>query len=265
MSRTLTQGSIIERIKAAFPLVDEFQADGHGLRRCGQRFKCLCPFHEERKASCVITPALGLFHCFGCGAGGTVIDYHALKRGISVKDAIRELRNRVGGIEQPPSRKLMRSPRKQKPEQLTPLNLDDLKRGTKDDICRLARLRSLSREGLTVAQNEGVLRFATLCGQRAWIITDSVHVVAQARRLDGGRWEHLDDAPKAWTLRGGRASWPVNVLKVPDRPKAVLLEGGADLLLAYHHPGRDARGFEFFACRRPSAFSRAASSYLSPH
>ncbi len=82
----------------------------------------------------------------------------------------------------------MRTPCSRRVEQLTPLKLDYLEPGTRDDICRLARLRSLSREGLTLAQNDGVLRFANLRGYRTWIITDAARVVAQARRLDGGLW-----------------------------------------------------------------------------
>jgi hypothetical protein len=216
-------------------LVDEFERDGHELRRAGNgQLKCLCPFHEERRPSCSISAEKRLFHCFGCGAHGSIIDYHALKRGISVRDAIRELSQRLGGIEQPISRDPVRVPGNKRGEQLTPLNLDFLERGTNDDICQLACLRSLGVEGLTLAQNDGVLRFANLRRHRAWVITDTARVVAQARRLDGGRWEHLDEAPKAWTLRGGRVSWPVNALTVPDRPKVILIEGGADLLSAYH-------------------------------
>src|SRR5262249_34474517 len=126
------------------------------------------------------------------------------------------------------------APRNPKTEQLIPLNLGYLKSGTKDDIRRLARLRSLSIDALMLAQADGVLRFANLHRYRAWVITDGACVVAQARRLDGGTWDHFEPPAKAWTLRGGRASWPINALNVPNRPKAILVEGGADLLAAYH-------------------------------
>lgn len=33
----------------------------------------LCPFHTERTASFVLTPRIGMFHCFGCGAHGSII------------------------------------------------------------------------------------------------------------------------------------------------------------------------------------------------
>ena len=235
LSRRPSRLATARYIKQTLSLVDEFEHDGHELRRAGNRqLKCLCPFHNERSPSCSISPEKGLFHCFGCGAHGSVIDYHALKRGRSVKDAIRELCQRVEGIEPPASRDLVQVRRNQRVEQLTSLALDYLERGTRDDLCRLACLRSVSIDGLTQAQNDGVLRFANLRRHRAWIITDAARVVAQARRLDGGRWKHLDGTPKAWTLRGSRASWPVNTLKIPDCPKVALMEGGADLLSAYH-------------------------------
>src|SRR5439155_11892293 len=69
-------------IKETLSLAEEFQRDGHHLRRDGKSLKCLCPFHEERAASCYINPDKGVFHCFGCGASGSVIDYHSLKRDI---------------------------------------------------------------------------------------------------------------------------------------------------------------------------------------
>jgi CHC2-type zinc finger protein len=235
LSRVSARLPTAEHIKRSLSLVNEFEREGHALRRASNgQLKCLCPFHEERAPSCYISPEKGLFHCFGCGVHGSVIDYHVLKRGISVKSAIRELRERVGGVEQPICTDVVRVPLDYRGDKLKPLRLDYLERGTRDDICRLARLRSLSIRGLMLAQNDGVLRFANLCGHRAWVITDGARFVAQARRVDGGRWEHFDHAPKAWTLHGGRASWPVNAFRVPDRPKAVLVEGGADLLSAYH-------------------------------
>jgi hypothetical protein len=89
-------------------------------------------------------------------------------------------------------------------------------------------------EALALAQKDGVLFFATLHRFRSWIITDKQRVVAQARRLDGQPWEHLDGAPKAWTLRGSCALWPVNAVSLMQRPAAMLVEGGGDLLSAFH-------------------------------
>ncbi len=41
----------------------------------GGSMKGLCPFHEERTPSFHVTPAKGLYYCFGCGQGGDSIDF----------------------------------------------------------------------------------------------------------------------------------------------------------------------------------------------
>ena len=41
----------------------------------GGNLKGLCPFHEEKSPSLSVSPARGLFHCFGCGVGGDVIRF----------------------------------------------------------------------------------------------------------------------------------------------------------------------------------------------
>jgi len=51
-----------------------------------------CPFHEEKTASFVVTPAKNLFHCMGCGAGGTPIDFVMKHDGVSFRHAVELLR-----------------------------------------------------------------------------------------------------------------------------------------------------------------------------
>ena len=46
-----------------------------GLKRVGRRYQGLCPFHAEKTASFSVNPELGLYHCFGCGAGGDAIQF----------------------------------------------------------------------------------------------------------------------------------------------------------------------------------------------
>ncbi|MDD5433927.1 MAG: CHC2 zinc finger domain-containing protein, partial [Nitrospira sp.] len=45
------------------------------LKKSGQNYKGLCPFHSEKTPSFVVSPAKQLFHCFGCGTGGNVITF----------------------------------------------------------------------------------------------------------------------------------------------------------------------------------------------
>jgi hypothetical protein len=219
------------RIKEVLAIESEFARDGHCLIKAGNRLKCVCPFHDERNASCYVDPKRGVFHCFGCGAGGTIIDYHALKRGISVRDAIRELAGRANGGASAVD-VVVRRPSFKQPD-LRSLDLGWLEKGAEEDLCKLSDLRCISVKALRLAQVAAVLRFGTIRGHRAWIVTDPARAVAQARRLDGKGWFHLKDA-KAYTLHGGCGNWPIGVINAPDQQKVVLVEGGPDLLAAYH-------------------------------
>jgi len=45
------------------------------LKRSGSEYTCLCPFHNEKTPSFMVDPAKQIFKCFGCGAGGDVIEF----------------------------------------------------------------------------------------------------------------------------------------------------------------------------------------------
>jgi len=61
------------------------------LKKEGPDLKGCCPFHDEKSASFVITPAKGLFNCFGCGAGGDVIKFVELYYNVDFKGALEKL------------------------------------------------------------------------------------------------------------------------------------------------------------------------------
>ncbi|MBE6481955.1 MAG: DNA primase [Actinomyces ruminicola] len=58
--------------------------------------KGLCPFHDERTPSFNVRPQLGLWHCFGCGEGGDVIDFVQKINHLSFTEAVEYLAGRVG-------------------------------------------------------------------------------------------------------------------------------------------------------------------------
>ncbi|MBQ8080542.1 MAG: hypothetical protein IJ240_01445 [Clostridia bacterium] len=45
------------------------------LKRDGRRYWGLCPFHHEKTPSFSVTPELNLYYCFGCKAGGNVVQF----------------------------------------------------------------------------------------------------------------------------------------------------------------------------------------------
>lgn len=70
------------------------------LKKTGQNYTGLCPFHEEKTASFVINPIKQFFHCFGCGVGGDVFHFVTKIEGLSFPEALRSLAER-GGISLP--------------------------------------------------------------------------------------------------------------------------------------------------------------------
>ncbi|MEO8362681.1 MAG: DNA primase, partial [Vicinamibacteria bacterium] len=66
------------------------------LRKVGRSHKGLCPFHKEKSPSFTVRADPPVFHCFGCGAGGDVVEFIKLKEGLSFKDTVESLARRFG-------------------------------------------------------------------------------------------------------------------------------------------------------------------------
>ena len=80
----------IDRIYAAADIVDVI-GDFVTLRRQGANYQACCPFHTEKTPSFVVSPAKGVFKCFGCGKGGNVINFVMEHEGMNYVDAIKYL------------------------------------------------------------------------------------------------------------------------------------------------------------------------------
>ncbi len=65
------------------------------LKKSGQNYSGLCPFHEEKTASFNINPIKQFFHCFGCGAGGDVFQFVSQIEGLSFPETLRQLAERA--------------------------------------------------------------------------------------------------------------------------------------------------------------------------
>jgi DNA primase len=86
---------MIEQIAAANDIV-EVIGSYFPLKRAGANFKALCPFHQERTPSFVVSPTRQTFHCFGCGAGGSVFRFVMDYEHTDFPSAVRKLATRVG-------------------------------------------------------------------------------------------------------------------------------------------------------------------------
>lgn len=62
----------------------------------GGSLKGLCPFHDEKTPSFQVTPARGLFYCFGCGVGGDVITFMQKIDNLTFTEAVQTLADKVG-------------------------------------------------------------------------------------------------------------------------------------------------------------------------
>ncbi len=89
---------VIERIKAEVSLVRLAESQGYALVKQGKDVAVCCPFHNDKTPSCIISPSSNLFNCFGCGAGGSVIDWVMKTQGVSFRHAVELLKNDIGVV-----------------------------------------------------------------------------------------------------------------------------------------------------------------------
>src|SRR5438552_5106249 len=66
------------------------------LKRAGQTYKGLCPFHAEKTPSFHVNRDKGFFHCFGCNVGGDVFKFLELHEKAGFADAVKLLAQRFG-------------------------------------------------------------------------------------------------------------------------------------------------------------------------
>ncbi len=86
----------IDEIKRRNDLSEVVSEHGIELKRRGRTLFGLCPFHQEQTASFGVSREAGLFHCFGCGAGGDVIVFVCRLERIGFREAIERLAARAG-------------------------------------------------------------------------------------------------------------------------------------------------------------------------
>src|SRR3990170_8714514 len=77
----------VQSIRQANPIEEVVARAGVDLRPVGQRLAGSCPFHRDGRPSLAVYPDNDSYFCFGCGAGGDVIDFVARLHGVAFKEA----------------------------------------------------------------------------------------------------------------------------------------------------------------------------------
>lgn len=80
----------IDEIKLA-ARIEEVVSDFVPLKKAGSSFKGMCPFHNDHSPSMHVTPRMGIYHCFVCGASGDSIKFLREFQKISYTEALRYL------------------------------------------------------------------------------------------------------------------------------------------------------------------------------
>ncbi len=167
------------------------------LRKTGRNYVGLCPFHGEKTPSFTVNEERGLFHCFGCGAGGTVFTFVMRADRIDFREAVELLARRAG----------VRLPERTEPgqsgeqrQELLQVNESAQRyfRQALESASGASARQYLAKRGLSAAITEryglgfcppagaGLVRgLAPKCHQRA------IDLGLLGRRSDGGLYERL--------------------------------------------------------------------------
>jgi DNA primase len=94
--------ALLEEIRSRVYIV-ELVGQWVKLKRAGENWKGLCPFHTEKTPSFTVNPKKGIYHCFGCKAGGDAFSFLRKQERLDFPEAVRALAERAG-VELPTDR-----------------------------------------------------------------------------------------------------------------------------------------------------------------
>jgi DNA primase, catalytic core len=88
--------SFLEELSARNDIADVVSNYVHLTKKSGANLFGLCPFHSEKTPSFSVNPERQIYHCFGCGKGGSVINFIMEIENLSFPDAVQFLAHRAG-------------------------------------------------------------------------------------------------------------------------------------------------------------------------
>ncbi len=269
-------------VKARLHFLDLIAHEGVAVRRSGPHFIARCPFHEERSGSFTIHgPKHDHGHCYGCGWNGDIFDFWRERHGGVFADAVAacaSLASVAPGVfdaKRKQASQVTRGADAPRDPRQKPV-LPKLRALNEEEIVALARLRGLDAAGVGAAAHlkrvggcvwpqfmdrDGCWRMAKDASP-CWVVTDRERWVAQYRRLDGGKFTRKDGKQiKAWT--NGSPTWPLGAAEIGERAAVLLIEGGADMLAAYHFLALFHRLPQVAVCAMLGASMRIAEDALA--
>ncbi len=87
--------SAVDDIKARIDILDLI-SEHVDLKRAGQNYKGLCPFHSEKTPSFMVSPSKQIFHCFGCHKGGDIFAFVINYENMTFQEAVSYLAQKAG-------------------------------------------------------------------------------------------------------------------------------------------------------------------------
>ncbi len=211
------------------------------LRKSGRRLSGLCPFHQERSPSFTVDPEKGLWHCFGCKAGGDLFSFVELTEKVTFQEAVELLARRLGLPPRTPAdaaRTRARDRLLSMHEEAAHFFAAGLKRGTGKRALAYLKRRGVSEEsiegfGLGYAPDawDGLLQ---ALGKRGFAGADLARAGLVLARNDGGFYDRfrnrlifpIRDASGRAVAFGGRALAEDQQPKYLNSPETPLFQKG---------------------------------------
>lgn len=267
----MKSGALLEEIKSRVDIVD-FISDYVALKKAGQNYKGLCPFHAERTPSFMVSRSKQIFHCFGCGAGGDIVTFIMKHDNLSFGDALRLIAKKAGVPIPEPSLGRTVSARKHsilraneeavqfyaRMLRSTPIAMSYLeKRGILDDTIRRFRIgyapeqknslvEHLRRTGFSDAVIAGAgLAIAEGRGYRDWFRGRIIFpiwnirgdVIAFGGRIMGTSQPKYINTPETEVFKKSETLFGINFAKEEIRRSkfALIVEGYLDVTMCHQH------------------------------
>ena len=266
--------ALLDEIRSRLDIV-ELVGQFVNLKHAGQHWKGLCPFHTEKTPSFTVNPKRGIFHCFGCGAGGDAFGFLMRHDRLGFPEAVRTLAERTA-VELPTQRQPEADGKLEglrramalasefyartlwQPEGAKARDYLD-KRGVDPDVAKRfglgyapegwnALLSAMAREsigegllaeaGLAVPRQTGNGFYDRFRGRLLFPIRDiQGRVIAFGGRALAGEEPKYLNSPETPLYSKGHTLYALDVARagIRDKGRVIIVEGYLDCLMAHQH------------------------------